>query len=182
MLDMTTIGSQNRAQMDRPLGAVAAVLTWLGWMSICQALGFPPLAPAAMVNRALFVQIPEAGHNPGFWLGWVIVIAGLVAAIALFLALETVRLIRTSIQAGVIYGAAIWLFTGVVVMPLLGSIEPLRPLPANLDPMHPTLMMYSLGPLAAVAALVAWVLFGAVLGATGSPQARSEPGPGVPTP
>jgi hypothetical protein len=182
LLDNIPAGFHNHTQMDRPLGAVAAVLTWLGWMTICQALGFPPLAPAAMVNRALFVEIPDAGHNPGFWLGWVIVIAGLVAAIALFLILERVRLVKTGIQTGVIYGAAIWLFTGVVVMPLLGSIEPLRPLPANLDPMHPTLMMYNLGPLAAVAALIAWILFGAILGATGSARLRSETGPEAPAP
>jgi hypothetical protein len=31
-------------------------------------------------------------------------------------------------------------------------------------------MMYTLGPLASVAALIAWVLFGAILGATGSPR------------
>jgi hypothetical protein len=34
-------------------------------------------------------------------------------------------------------------------------------------------MMYSLGPLAAVASLIAWVLFGGILGAT----ARAEPPP-----
>jgi hypothetical protein len=174
LLDNVHTGFHNHAQMDRPLGASAAVLTWLGWMSICQALGFPALAPAAMVNRALFVQIPEAGHNPGFWLGWVIVIAGLVGAIALFFVLERRRLVQASVRMGVIYGAAIWLFIGIVVMPLLGSIEPSRPLSANLDPMYPTLMMYNLGPLAAVAALIAWVLFGAILGATWRAQPRHQ--------
>jgi hypothetical protein len=34
--------------------------------------------------------------------------------------------------------------------------------------MQGTVMMYSLGPLAAVAALIAWVLFGAIVGATES--------------
>jgi hypothetical protein len=174
LLDNVHTGFHNQVQMDRPLGAAAAVLTWLGWMSICQALGFPALAPVAIVNRALFVQIPEAGHNPGFWLGWVIVVAGLVGAIALFFVLERRRLVQASVRTGVIYGAAIWLFIGIVVMPLLGSIEPSSPLSANLDPMYPTLMMYSLGPLAPVAALIAWVLFGAILGATWRAQPRHQ--------
>jgi hypothetical protein len=159
--------------MQRALGAVAAVLTWLGWLSICPSLGFPSLGAAAMVNRALFVPVPAAGHDPGFWAGWTIVIAALVGAIAIFFILERMRLVRASIRTGVLYGAALWLFAGLAVMPLLGFIEPTRPLPANLDPMHPTLMMYSLGPLAAVASLIAWVLFGGILGAT----ARAEPPP-----
>jgi uncharacterized membrane protein YagU involved in acid resistance len=158
--------------MQRALGAAAAVLTWLGWLSICPALGFPSLSAAAMVNRALFVVIPTAGQRPGiFWLGWTIVIAALVGAIAVFFILERMRLVRASIRTGVVYGAALWLLVGLVVMPLLGFIEPARRLPANLDPMHPTLMMYSLGFLAPVGALVAWVLFGAIIGATW----RAEP-------
>jgi hypothetical protein len=159
--------------MQRALGAAAAVLTWLGWLSICPVLGFPSLGAAAMVNRALFVPIPAAGHDPGLWVGWTIVVAALAGAIAMFFMLEKMRLVRASIRTGVLYGAALWLFVGVVVMPLLGFIEPARRLPANLDPMHPTLMMYSLGPLAAVGSLIAWVLFGGILGATG----RAEPPP-----
>jgi hypothetical protein len=38
-------------------------------------------------------------------------------------------------------------------------------------------MMYSLGPLASVAALIAWVLFGAILGATASPQHQRDTKP-----
>jgi hypothetical protein len=163
----------NDTGMQRALGAAAAVLTWLGWLSICPALGFPSLGAAAMVNRALFVPIPAAGHDPGFWVGSTIVIAALVGAIAVFFILERMRLVRANIRTGVLYGAALWLFVGVVVMPLLGFIEPPRPLAAALDPMHPTLMMYSLGAGAAVAALIAWVLFGGILGAT----ARAEPRP-----
>lgn len=174
MLDNIRIGFQNQAKMERPLGAAAAVLTWLGWLALCPALGFPSLGSAAMVNRAIFVEIPEAGHNPGYWLGWVIVIAGLVGAAAVFLILERTRRVHANIATGVIYGAAIWLVVGVVVMPLLGSIEPSRPVAANLDPMYPTLMMYNLGPLAAVAALIAWVLFGAILGATWRAQPRHQ--------
>jgi quercetin dioxygenase-like cupin family protein len=163
-------------QMERPLGAAAAVLTWLGWLTICPALGFPVLGTAAMVNRAIFGVI-----DPSFWVGWVVMIAALVVAIAVFFILERAHLVRVSIRTGVIYGAALWLVAGVVLMPLLGIVAlPTSPLsgiqPA--DPMHATVMMYTLGPFAAVAALIAWVLFGATLGATGSAQQRRDTAPG----
>jgi hypothetical protein len=167
--------------MERALGAIAAVLTWLGWLTLCPALGFPTLGTAAMINRALFGIVPEAGHEPGFWLGWIILISGLVGAIALFFILERRRLVRASIRTGVIYGAALWLVTGVVIMPILGLTEPLGPEQTGLvagfqptDTMRATVMMYSLGPLASVSALIAWVLFGAILGATGSGQRQRD--------
>jgi hypothetical protein len=160
--------------MERALGAAAAVLTWVGWLTICPALGFPTLGTAAMINRALFGEVPEAGHEPGFWLGWIILIAGLVGAVALFFILDRLRLLRASIRTGLMYGAALWLVSGVVIMPLLGLTEP-QPtgVVAGFQPtdvMQATVMMYSLGPLASVAALIAWLLFGAILGATGSGQ------------
>jgi hypothetical protein len=166
-LDNVGSRTDNQAKVERGLGAVAAVLTWLAWLAICPALGFPTLAPVAMVNRAFFGQIVEAGREPGFWLGWVIVIAGLVLAIGVFFVVERTDLVGMGVRNGVIYGAVLWLFAGVVVMPLLRFAEPSSPFPAHLDPMQPTLMMNSLGPLAALAALIAWVLFGAILGATG---------------
>jgi hypothetical protein len=166
--------------MERPLGAAAAVLTWLGWLAICPALGFPTLGTAAMVNRAFFGRIPEAGHDPNFWVGWVILIAALAGAVAAFFILERVRLVRASIRTGVIYGAALWLFAGVVVMPLLGLTSQVFFKAGALQPadvMYPTVMMYTLGPLASVAALIAWVLFGAILGATASAQQRRDTAP-----
>jgi hypothetical protein len=168
--------------MGRAVGAVAAVFTWLGWLTICPALGFPTLGTAAMVNRTIFAVI-----DPNFWVGWVIMIAALVGAIAVFFALERAHLLRASIRTGVIYGAALWLLAGIVIMPLLGIVEKQWPVPANVpvlpqaDPMQATVMMYSLGPLAAVAAFIAWVLFGAILGATGNREQRRETAPlGVP--
>jgi hypothetical protein len=125
-----------------------------------------------MVNRAIFGTI-----DPSFWVGWVIVIASLLVAIAVFFFLERAHLVRASIRTGVIYGAALWLFAGVVIMPLLG----IRTSPAASahisgiqppDPMQATVMMSSLGLLAPLAALIAWVLFGAILGAAGSAQKR----------
>jgi hypothetical protein len=157
--------------MGRALGAAAAVLTWLGWLAICPALGFPVLATAPMVNRAIF-----GTTDPNFWVGWVILIAALVGAIALFFIFTRGRLVRASIRTGVIYGAAIWLFAGLVVMPLLGLRETLPPATAAgaalqpVDPMLATVMMYTLGPLASIAALIAWVLFGAILGAAANLQ------------
>jgi hypothetical protein len=159
--------------MGRALGAVAAVFTWLGWLTICPALGFPTLGTAAMVNRAIFAVI-----DPNFWVGWIIMIAALVGAIAVFFILETAHLVRASIRTGVIYGAALWLFAGVVIMPLLGVIQKPFLIPAGFpgfqppDQMQGTVMMYRLGPLASAAALIAWVLFGAILGATGSAAQR----------
>jgi hypothetical protein len=160
--------------MERPLGAVAAVVTWVGWLTISPALGLPILGAAAMINRAFFGIIPEAGHEPNFWLGWVILIAGLIGAIAVFFILERLRLVRASIRTGVIFGAAMWLLAGLVVMPLLGATEPAAITPPGqlADAMHATVMMYTLGPLAAVSALTAWVLFGAILGATASGHER----------
>jgi hypothetical protein len=157
--------------MERLLGAAAAIVTWSGWLAICPALGFPTLGTVGMVNRVLYKVIPEAGHNPVFWLGWLNLIAALAGAIAVFFILERLRLVRPSIGTGVIFGLALWLVVGLVVMPLLGVIDPTSPIPTPQQPpdaMRATLMMYTLGPLASVAALIAWTLFGAILGATRS--------------
>jgi hypothetical protein len=160
--------------MERLFGAAAAIVTWSGWLAICPALGFPTLGTVAMVNRALYKGIPEAGHNPGFWLGWVILIAALAGAIALFFVLERLRLVRPRIGTGVIFGLALWLVVGIVVMPLLGFVDPTSPTPQQPpDAMRATLMMYTLGPLASVAALIAWTLFGAIVGATASSRSSA---------
>lgn len=155
--------------MERLLGAAAAIVAWSGWLAICPALGFPTLGTVGMVNRALYKVIPDAGHNPVYWLGWLILIASLAGAIAVFFVLERFRLMRPSIGTGVIFGLALWLVVGLVVMPLLGLIDPTSASPQQPpDAMRATLMMNSLGPLASVAALIAWTLFGAIVGATGS--------------
>lgn len=155
--------------MERLLGAAAAIVAWSGWLAICPALGFPTLGTVGMVNRALYKVIPDAGHNPVYWLGWLILIAALAGAIAVFFVLERLRLMRPSIRTGVIFGLALWLVVGLVVMPLLGLIDPTSASPQQPpDAMRATLMMNSLGPLASVAALIAWTLFGAIIGATGS--------------
>jgi hypothetical protein len=112
--------------MERALGAAAAVLTWVGWLTICPALGFPTLGTAAMVNRALFGEVPEAGHEPGFWLGWIILIGGLVGAVALFFILERLGLLRASIRTGLIYGASLWLETVAIGNQGSGTVKVLE--------------------------------------------------------
>jgi len=160
--------------MERLFGAAAAIVTWTGWLAICPALGFPALGTVGMVNRVLYKVIPEAGHNPGFWLGWLILIAALAGAIALFFLVERMRLVRPSIGTGAIFGLALWLVVGLVVMPLLGLIDPTSALPQQPpDAMRATLMMYTLGPLATFAALIAWTLFGVIIGATATSRSAA---------
>jgi FtsH-binding integral membrane protein len=161
--------------MERLFGAVAAIAAWSGWLAICPALGFPTLGTVGMINRVLYKQIPEAGHDPDFWLGWLILIAALGGAIALFFMVERLHLVRTSVGTGVIFGLVLWLVVGLVIMPLLGVIDPTSAAPQQPpDAMRATLMMHTLGPLAAVGALIAWILFGAILGATGSSRSSAE--------
>jgi uncharacterized membrane protein YeaQ/YmgE (transglycosylase-associated protein family) len=125
-------------------------------------------------------QIPEAGHQPDFWIGWAILIAGLAGAIALYFILERRRLVRADIRTGLTYGVLLWLVVGAVVMPVFGIFEA-KPPPAPgfqpADPMQATFMMYTLGPLAALAALIAWLLFGAIIGATWSMPGKRDSGP-----
>lgn len=170
-------GEVHNHAMERLLGAAAAIVSWVGWLAICPALGFPILGTAAMINRAFFKQIPDAGHQPNFWIGWTILIAGLAGAIGLFLILETRHLVRPGIRTGLIYGVLLWFVVGAVVMPIFGLFEakpPAAPGFQPADPMQATFMMYTLGPLAAVAALIAWLLFGAILGATWTAPDKSD--------
>src|SRR4029077_17093606 len=152
--------------MEGGLAAWGGGGTWLAWLAISPALGFPTVGTGAMVNRMISTWFPEAGHNPRFWLGWVIVIAGLGIAIAALFVIERAHLVPSGLRTGLIYGSALWLVTGLVIMPLIGLVEPHSPFQPKSDPMQATLMMYSLGPLAALAALIAWLLFGAILGAS----------------
>jgi hypothetical protein len=75
---------------------------------------------------------------------------------------------------------ALWLLSGVVITPLIGFAGPSQPVPPGIagfqpaDPIQATVMMYTLGPSASIAALIAWLLFGAILGATGSGQRSAE--------
>jgi quercetin dioxygenase-like cupin family protein len=148
------------------LGGVAAMAAWLGWLTVCPALGFPTLATAQMFSRIL---VPR--EDPGSWLGWALLLIGLASAALLYLAAASRGRFRPSITSGLAYGAIWWLVAGAVVMPLLGFAFPsgtaTAPGPLNPpDPMHGSFMMLHLGVAAPIEALVAWLVFGAVLGAT----------------
>ena len=86
---------------------------------------------------------------------------------------------------GVLYGLVLWLVAGAVVMPLLAwgapATPPPPPLPPGtppppqaLDPMHASFMMLDLSDWAPVSAAVAWLLFGAILGAISFRMARER--------
>jgi quercetin dioxygenase-like cupin family protein len=154
----------------QPLGIAGATIAWLGWFEIAPALGFPTIGPAAMLNR---VFLPQS--DPDVWLGWVLIVLGLVAVAALYEVATARGWIRPGALSGLLVGLVAWAVAGMVLMVIIGHISPPPPtpppppgppLPTTPDPMHATFMMLHLGALAPLEALVAWLLFGAIIGAT----------------
>jgi hypothetical protein len=89
----------------------------------------------------------------------------------LYIVLGVTGRFRPSVASGTLYGVVCWLVAGAIVMPLLGLALPAAQSAAGTaasapDPMVGSFMMLHLGPAAPIAALVAWVMFGAVLGGT----------------
>jgi quercetin dioxygenase-like cupin family protein len=161
--------------VGRLLGGLAAIVAWVGWLTVCPALGFPTLATAAMFNRVL---VPR--EDPGSWLGWGLLLIGLAAAALLYVVAADRGRLRPSLASGISYGAICWLVAGAIVMPLLGLAVPAAPsaTPAPApppDPMQGSFMMLHLGPGAPIAALVAWLMFGALLGGTSRLSLWSRP-------
>jgi quercetin dioxygenase-like cupin family protein len=168
------------------LGIVGAIVAWLGWFEIAPALGFPTIGPAAMVNR---VFVPDS--NPGVWVGWVVLVLGLVGVVALYFLSAARGWFKPGPVPGLLFGLAAWAIAGAVVMVIMGRISPPTPappappgppLPTTPDPMHASFMMLHLGALAPVGALAAWLLLGGVVGAMSLPIRREEeplvrPGP-----
>jgi quercetin dioxygenase-like cupin family protein len=153
------------------LGAVAAISAWLGWLTVCPALGFPTLAMAPMFNRVL---VPA--DDPGSWLGWALLLIALGSVALVYLVAAARGLLRPGVASGLLYGAFLWLVAGAVVMPVLGLLFPAgaATTPGPLtppDPMHGSFMMLHVGVGAPIAALVAWLTFGAVLGAAAASPA-----------
>lgn len=160
-------------------GGTIAVLTWTGWLTLAPTFGFPVVAPAAMLNAVLL-----PGADPGSRVGWGVLAAGLAGLAIAYAAASARGLFRPGLLSGALYGVALWFIAGAILMPLMGLASPAEvdipstPMSAmpgsSTNTMDATFMMLHLGPLAPAGALVAWLLFGASLGATAS---RVKKGP-----
>ncbi len=142
--------------MRRVLVGTTAIVASLGWLQLAPAFGLPVTAPAPMLDRMLGTT-REAGLA-----GWAILLAGeLALAAGYFLFVEG----RTSgAVAPFAYAIGAGLFTGAVLMPVIGFIQGAPPAgDAANDPMRATFFMLNLGLGAAAEALIGWLLFGAAL-------------------
>jgi len=138
--------------MRRVLVGTAAVVASLGCLQLAPAFGFPVTAPAAMLDRML------GAHREAGPAGWALLLLGEAVLVAgYFLVVEP----RTrGVVAPFAYALGAWLLSGAVLMPVIGLIQGSPP---ATDPMRATFFMLNLGIGAAVEALIAWLLFGAVL-------------------
>jgi len=171
------------------IGTLGAVLAWVGWVDLAPALGFPRISPPGMLNRTLGM----ASDGP---LGWAVLLGSLAGLAAGYLLAAAKGLSRPGLLFGAIYGLVLWFVTGAILMPLMGLLsrdqssangaamtamrqdaaEPASAL------MRESFMMLHLGARAPIGALIAWVLFGGVLGAASSrlPNTRRLGGRGAP--
>src|SRR6266498_906537 len=138
--------------VGRVLGALAGISAWVGWLTVCPALGFPTLGTAAMFNRVL---VPREG--PGSLFGWGLLLIGLAAAALGYLVLAGAGRFRPRVASGTLYGVIWWVIAGAIVMPLLGLALPAAQAAAAVaatppDPMVGSFMMLHLGPAAPIAA------------------------------
>lgn len=165
------------SDLGRRLGCVGcafgAVATWIGWMLLSPALGFPSVSPPGMINQTL-------GVNPRSTLGWAALFGGHVALATAYLVAVFRGLLRPGLSSGTLFGLAVWFVTGAVLMPLMGILSAERPSVASMyvpdalsrASMRETFMMLHLGIRAPIGSLIAWLLFGAVLGTTASALVR----------
>jgi hypothetical protein len=144
--------------MRRVLVGTAAVLAGLGWLQLAPAFGFPVTAPAAMLDRML------GAHREAGLAGWILLLLGVGIFAAAYLLLVEPR--TKGVVAPIAYALGAWLVSGAVLMPAIALIQGAPPAgdTAN-DPMRASFFMLNLGPGAAIEALIAWLLFGAVLAA-----------------
>lgn len=146
------------AHMRRLLVGTAAIAAALGWLQLSPAFGYPVTAPAGMLDRVLGAD-REAGP-----VGWLLLVLGVAALVAFYSLVVEPRTHRRFFPIAFAIGA--WLLSGAVVMPLIGVLQGAPPPgAAPNDPMRATFFMLNLGLGAAAAALVAWLLLGAVLAA-----------------
>ena len=95
------------------------------------------------------------------WVGWAVLLIGEVALASVYLAAVKSGRFPSGILSGLLYGAAVWLITGAVVMPIMALGAPA--MMAD-DPMRTSFMMLHLGPLAPINALIGRLIYGALLG------------------
>jgi hypothetical protein len=149
--------------MRRVLVGTAAVAAALGWLQLAPAFGFPVTSPAAMLDRML------GAHRQAGPAGWALLLLGVAVLGAVYFLVVEPR--TRGVLAPIAYALGAWLLTGAILMPVIGLIQGSPP---AADPMRATFFMLNLGPLAAVEALVAWLLFGAVLAAGRTLDLRSR--------
>ena len=144
--------------MRRVLVGTAAVVVSLGWLQLAPAFGFPVAAPAAMLDRML------GAHREAGPAGWALLLLGEAILAAAYLLVVEPR--TRGVVVPIAYALGAWLLSGAFLMPVVALIQGAPPAgdPAN-DPMRATFFMLNLGPLAAVEALIAWLLFGTLLAA-----------------
>lgn len=138
------------------MGATVAIAAWLGWLELSPFLGFPHTAAAGMFERVL---APMGGMG---WLGWAALLLVEAALAALYLAALRSGWIPGGIHSGLLYGVALWIIAGAVVMPVMAMGAPAM----SGDSMGTSFMMLHLGLLAPINALIGRLLYGALLGAT----------------
>jgi len=146
------------ASLRRTFVGTAAVATSLGWLQLAPAFGAPVTAPAGIFDRLLGAD-REAGPA-----GWALLLLGEAALLAFYFLVVERR--WPGRIAPMVFAVGAWLVTGAVVMPQVGLLQGAPP-PGALanDPMSATFFMLNLGAGAAVAGLIGWLLFGAVLAA-----------------
>ena len=142
--------------MRRGLVGTSAVLAGLGWLQLAPAFGFPVTAPAAMLDRML------GAHREAGLAGWILLVLGVGIFAAAYLLLVEPR--TKGVVAPIAYALGAWFVSGAVLMPAIALIQGAPPAgdTAN-DPMRASFFMLNLGPGAAIEALIAWLLIGAVL-------------------
>lgn len=168
-------GTPSAAALEVALacGMLVAVAVWIGWLELAPALGFPEVSPPGMLNRML-------GATPQAPLGWAVLLSSLVGLAVGYLAATAKGLLRPGLFSGALYGLALWFLTGAILMPLMSlvsrgqpvpgadSVTPMPQMTADSPPalMRETFMMLHLGPRAPIGALIGWLLYGMILGAT----------------
>lgn len=143
---------------------LAGLLSWFGWFALAPAIGLPDISPAGVINTVI-----SDGADPTAPAGWILTALGLMIATTIYVVAARRSAFKPGLSSGLLYGAALWLFVGVVLMPLLQIVagpdfaSGMSSAPAMM-PLEPSFMMAGRGLLAPLEALVGWLVFGAVVG------------------